>query len=149
MSNVRIKYTDILKTIATILTNRFDKKVYDVLEGFPRACFMTDLHISETGTFMADHVVDDMTLTIYYFPEDEYNNTAENLMMQEDLRDLLFVELNGLLPVNDKLSLEMMDYRSAVVDSVLQIQVDMTMNHKIIRDNKELMEELEVKYSQE
>lgn len=144
MSMVRIKYTEILKAVAKILRDKFGKAVYDVVEGFPRACFMTDLHISETSTIMSDHIKDDMTLTIYYFPENKHRNTAENLTMQENIRDLIFIELNGLIPVTEGLPLEVMDYRGAIVEDVLQVQIDLTMNHKIVIEDDRVMEELEV-----
>lgn len=148
MDNIRIRYTDIIRSIADILKGRFDMNVYDVLEGFPRACFMTDLHISSTERFMSDHIIDDMTLTIYYFPEDEYNNTAENLTMQEDIRDLIFVELGGLIPVNDRLPLEVLEFNSAIVENVLQVKLDMTMNHKIIIEDDRVMDDIEITYNQ-
>lgn len=148
MSSIRIEYADIKMSVSDILKARFGKDVYDVIEDFPRACFMTDLHIAETESIMSNHIRDEMVLTIYYFPSSDENYTEENLIVQGNLRDLIFVDLNGLIPVKDKFSLEVMDYSSAVVDGVLQLKIDLTMNHKIIKDtHAELMEELSVKYN--
>lgn len=147
MGRVRIKYADIIRSTGEILEARFSKPVYDVIQDFPRACFMTKLHVAETDIIMSNHVRDRMTLTIYYFPSDEYNHTAENLIMQDDLKELLLVELDGLLPVKDNFSLEIMGYTGAVVDGVLHTKIDISMNHKIVRDEyAELMEKLEIKY---
>lgn len=97
---------------------------------------------------MSNHIRDDMTLTIYYFPDNVNNPTAENLIMQDGLKELIFLELDGLLPLRDNFALEIIGYASAVVDDVLQFKIDITMNHKIIKhEHAKLMEELQVRYN--
>lgn len=142
---IRVRYTDIIRTFAQTLRGEFGLNVYDVVEDYPRACFMTNLEVTESERFMTKHIDDHMTMTIYYFPEDPDDNTAELAIMQEDLRDLFLIDLDSLISIKDKISLEILELRSAVVDDVLQVKMDMTMSHKFHKyiDYK-VMNDLEV-----
>lgn len=143
--HIRIKYTDIKRTFADVLNKRFELPVYDVLEDFPRACFMTELEIRSSERFMTRHIDDYVTMTIYYFPRSPENNTADILIMREELRDLFLLELSSLIPVNKEVPLEIVELTSVVVDKVLQVKIDLNMSHEIIDDrDKEDMEKLTV-----
>ena len=92
----------------------------DIKEGFKRPSFFIDIENDKTNKFNA--VTKDKTLTIriYYFPSDKYQNRVELLEMQDKLENMFYQGLK----INDNTFIPLADDMDAiVVDGVLQISL--------------------------
>lgn len=96
---------DIRKAINSRLQTKFPNveiNSNDVKEGFARPSFFVETEGQRKG--LAEHIDRDISVTVYYFPTDQYENAIELLDIQEQLElafDLKFKVLERWLNIED------------------------------------------------
>ena len=91
-----IEIKDIIIAINDLLDKNFpdiERQSTDIRQGFTRPCFYVELDrttSSKVNTQIRDSII---SIRIYYFPKDEYNNRIELFDMQSKLEDIF---LEGL-----------------------------------------------------
>lgn len=96
---------DIRKAINSRLQTKFPNieiNSNDVKEGFARPSFFVETEGQRKG--LAEHIDRDISVTVYYFPSNDYENAIELLDIQEQLEstfDLKFKVINRWLNIED------------------------------------------------
>ena len=115
-----IAYKDIKKAINRQLSKTgVDINSSDVTEGFERPSFFVQL-INPIRSANENQVHKAMTVQIYYFPSDRYENSIEVLDMQDQLEELFDLKLS----VHDRL-LDINELNTDLIDGVLNCSFDL------------------------
>ena len=111
---------DIRARIVYLLKQKFDLDVYgdDVKEGFTRPCFFvrTENHVHSSTNYHVDKTI---SINIYYYPNDRYNNQIETMDIQRRLESVFDLKLI----VNDR-HFNIIEIESDVVDGILAFSFD-------------------------
>ena len=141
-----ITYKDIKKAVNTLLIKQFGIEINsnDVEEGFIRPSFFVSFDDTLRSSTV-DQIEKSLTIRIYYFPTDRYNNSIELLEVQEELENLFDLKL----PVKDRL-FNIFEAESVVTDGVLAFSFDIEfLEGREIEygsvSNTELMQELDIR----
>lgn len=111
---------DIRARIVYLLKQKFDLEIYgdDVTEGFTRPCFFvrTENHVHSATNYHVDKTI---SINIYYYPSDRYNNQIETMDIQRRLESVFDLKLI----VNDR-HFNIVEIESDVVDGILAFGFD-------------------------
>ncbi|MEY8001609.1 DUF6838 family protein [Clostridium sp. Mt-5] len=119
---------DIITAINDLLAQNFTDVTIqstDITEGYTRPCFYVELDknsASKINTKLRDKSI---SIRIYYFPKDRYNNEVENLNIQDQLENIflegLWVNPSFFMPTFQQDGQDSgLDF--VIVDGVLQLQ---------------------------
>lgn len=140
-----ISLEDIIKAINDKLEINFpgvDKQSTDIKEGFERPCFYVQIDDNTANKLNPSSKEKTLTVRIYYFPKDRYENRIELLETQDTLENMFF---DGL-QVNENFYIPSLDNELTftTVDGVLQLSFDLYYVQLLDEECGELLEELEI-----
>lgn len=140
-----ISSEDIIKAINDKIEDNFpgvDKQSTDIKEGFERPCFYVQIDDNKANKLNPSSKEKTLTIRIYYFPKDRYENRIELLEKQDTLENMFF---DGL-QVNENFYIPSLDNELTftTVDGVLQLSFDLYYVQLLDDEYGELLEELEI-----
>ncbi len=140
-----VSLVDIVKAIDDKIKDNFlgiEIQSTDIKEGFERPCFYVQVDDNRANKLNPNSKEKTLTIRIYYFPKDRYENRIELLEIQDILENMFF---DGL-QVNENFYISTLDndLTFTVVDGVLQLSFDLYYVQLLDEEDAEPLEELEV-----
>lgn len=143
-----ITYKDIKLAINSIILDNFiDIPIQskDISEGFERPSFFVEFDNIKSNDMMNYFKSRNISIIIYYFPSNLYQNSLEILEIQEKLE---YYFLGQVIDVNDTCFITVNDMEFEIIDGVLEASFDIEFmveydEHKE-QGSKENMEELNI-----
>lgn len=136
-----ISIVNIINAINTKIENEFGYKPTskDISEGFDRPSFYCDTDNYKSSNLNTDLREKNLTITIYYFSEEIYNNRIELIGVTERLEKIFLSQL----AINEHTA-TISEINAKVVDKILQFSFELSIIEDIEIDetNIENIEEL-------
>lgn len=134
---------DIIKAINTKIKVNFpniDIQSTDIKEDFNRPCFYVEIDDNKANKLNPSSKEKTLTIRIYYFPKDRYENRIELLETQDTLENMFFEGLE----VNQDFYISTLDndLNFTITDGVLQLSFDLYYVQLLDDEYAEPLEEL-------